>query len=272
VVAAVLVVGAISNAIFAGLYMLGDTTLLQEGTSIILEGSTGIEGIEGPLGFKQAFYFSVQTMSTIGYGGMAPISDYAHMLVTMEAACGILGATLITGLMFAKAARPQSSVLFSNVALVTNHDDERVMMFRVGNARGNDVVEATIRVSALVQKTTAEGRVMRSLVDLKLRRHTTPIFSITWSIFHEIDEESPFYGLTQESFDENIQAIIVIMTGHDATYAQTTHARHLYQPEDLRFDRQFVDVIHTLDDGNMLIDYDEFHHTKPLKTAAEPET
>src|SRR5204863_5124610 len=94
--------------------------------------------------FADAFYFSVQTFSTIGFGVLTPATPYGNLVVTAEAAVGLLGAALATGLMFAKATRPRSSALFSRVAIITRHDGIPTLIFRVGNARGNDVVDATI--------------------------------------------------------------------------------------------------------------------------------
>ena len=224
--------------------------------------SAGINGLNGE-SYLEAFSFSVQTMSSIGYGAMSPDSTYSHLLVTLEAMVGVLMVALMTGLIFAKASRPRSSVLFSNVMLINQHYGEPTLKFRVGNARGNELVEATMRVSVLVDEVSAEGRKMRRLHDLKLVRDSSPIFTLSWTIMHHIDEHSPLYGLTPENAHDIVFAIITTMTGHDSTYAQTTHARHMYHPEDLRFDRKFEDVISNLDDGRLMVDYTLFHHTLP---------
>ncbi len=242
----------VSNAIFAALYLLEPS-----GVSQLNEGS-----------FLDAFAFSVQTMSTIGYGGMSPTSTYAHALVVVEAAFGILAVALVTGLMFAKASRPRSSVLFSEPVLITRYDGQRVLMFRAGNARGNEVVEASIMVSVLKDEETAEGHTMRKLHDLKLVRDTSPLFTMSWTVIHIIDEDSPLWDLTPDTL-EHLKAIVATMTAFDATYAQTTHARTTWYPEDLQFDVQFVDVISMLDDGRFMVDYDVFHQTKPLEAFGE---
>lgn len=234
------------NVIFAALYLLE-----PDGISDMRDQS-----------FLDAFAFSVQTMTTIGYGSMYPESGYAHILVTVESLLGLLGVALATGLMFAKASRPESCVVFSNVCIITEHDGKRVFSFRAGNARGNDVVEATMSVVILRDEVTPEGHRMRRMHDMKLRRSVSPLFALTWTLFHDIDEDSPLYDVTAERATDEVALVVATMTGHDATYAQTTHARYIWYPEDLRYDEDFVDVISHLDDGRLMLDYDRFHITR----------
>lgn len=235
------------NGLFAGLFLM------------FPGGVTGVAAND----FWSAFAFSVQTMSTIGYGTLSPQTGWAHFLVTVEAATGLLGVAVATGVIFAKISRPHSSVLFSRPMVVTTHDGKPTLMFRAGNARGNEVVEATIRVSALIDEVSPEGHRFRRLHDLELVRNTSPLFTLSWTIMHEFDEHSPLAGITAETCGDRVVAIVVTMTGYDATYAQMTHARHLYNPEDIRFNRRFADVISQLDDGRMMVDYDHFHDTLP---------
>ena len=235
------------NVVFAALYMLepGSVANVRENS------------------FSDAFFFSIQTISTIGYGGMVPVTDYGHTLVTIEAVVGIIGVALVTGMMFAKASRPHSSVLFSRVAVVTRRQGVDTLMIRLGNARGNDVVDARLSLGVLVEETTPEGHTMRRLHDLKLVRSNTLIFALTWSVMHEITEDSPLHGMSWERPDEHLVALIAIMTGHDSTYAQTTHARHIYYPEDFRPGHRFEDILSEMEDGRMMIDYTKFHETLP---------
>ncbi|MFT5685447.1 MAG: low temperature requirement protein LtrA [Myxococcota bacterium] len=228
----------------------------------------GVENLDGT-SFLEAFSFSVQTMASIGYGVMAPSNSYAHILVTIEAMIGVLLVAVMTGLIFAKASRPRSSVLFSNVLVVNHHYGVPTLKFRVGNARGNELVEATMRVSVLIDEVSEEGKKMRRLHDLPLLRDNSPIFTLSWTVMHHIDEDSPLHGMTPEDVSERLFSIIATMTGHDSTYAQTTHARHLYHPEDIVFDRRFVDVISTVDDGRLMVDYTVFHDTLPDEPGEE---
>ncbi len=239
----------VSNGVFAALYLLEPNTITNGG-----DGS-----------FADAFYFSVQTMSTIGYGNLSPGTDYANVLVTCEAIIGIFGTAIATGLMFAKASRPRESILFSKPMLITTYHGERSLMFRVGNARGNEIVEASLSISAVADEVTKEGHKLVRMRDVKLMRSRSPLFTLTWQIQHIIDEESPFYGLTEENIMDKLRVVIVTMTGHDVTYGQTVHGRMLYYPEHFRFDHHVLDVISYLDDGQMMVDYDKFHKTRHNK-------
>ena len=241
------VVYLVGNGVFAGLYVLDPT-----GIANVRAGS-----------FPDAFFFSVQTMSTIGYGTMTPSSTYANLLVTVEAAIALLGVALVTGLVFAKASRPRLSVLFSRHVVVTRYNGQRALMFRAGNARGNEVVEANMRVSVLQDEVSPEGHRMRRLRDLPLVRDNSPIFALTWTVIHIIDEASPLHGLNEANAADKVVTLLATMTGYDATYAQNTHARTMYYPEDLRFDYRFIDVLSTLEDGRLMIDYDRFHDVEP---------
>lgn len=235
-----------TNVCFAGLYLL----------------EPGSINNAHPKSFTDAFFFSVQTFSTIGYGVLTPSTPYGNMVVTAEAAVGLLGAALATGLMFAKATRARSSALFSNVAVVTQQNGIPTFVFRVGNARGNDVVDATITVTALRDEISAEGHHLRRQHDLKLSRSRSPFFVMTWVVMHAIDDESPLRDIDWDN-PQNLLAIVATLIGHDGTYGQTTYARQLYTPDKVRHRQRFVDVISQLPDGRLMIDYTRFHETVP---------
>ena len=139
----------------------------------------GVENAR-PGSFADAFFFSVQTIATIGYGKLAPVSLAAHLLVTIESFCGITGLALMTGLMFAKFARPSARVLWSEVAVVAVMDGVPSLMFRVANARGNQVVEAQLRLGMLRSEVTPEGERIRRQHDLKLVRPNSAVFALSW--------------------------------------------------------------------------------------------
>ncbi|MCB9654693.1 MAG: low temperature requirement protein A [Deltaproteobacteria bacterium] len=213
--------------------------------------------------FLDAFFFSVETMATIGYGKMVPASDYGHAIATLEAAVSIIGIALVTGLVFAKASRPRSSVLFSRNAVVTMMNDKPVFAFRIGNARGNEILDASIDVTVLKDELTREGQHLRRLHDVRLVRQRSPLFTLTWFVMHEIDDESPFRDIDWGAPDTALTSIIVTLVGHDGTYNQTVHARHTYYPEDIRRDARFVDIISRLKDGRLMVDYARFHDLDP---------
>jgi len=235
------------NLGFAGLYMLD------------MEGISQAEGG----GFAEAFEFSVQTISTIGYGGMSPQTPYVHGLVTAEAVCGVLGFAIATGLMFQKFSRPRALVRFAETMIVTVRDGKPALMLRLGNARGNEIIEASMRLTVLKPEVSSEGHKMRRLFDCELLRAQTPIFVMTWAAIHEIDADSPLFGASPQSLEEMDAAFIVTLTGIDATFSETVYARHIYYWEDVRWAERFADVVSFTDEGQAVIDYNVFDKTEP---------
>ncbi|MGK7902888.1 MAG: ion channel [Hormoscilla sp.] len=229
-----------------------------------LAGGDGIANAE-PGNFKDAFFFSIQTMATIGYGSMYPTTPYTHLLVTIEALFGLLGFANATGLMFARFSTPSARVLFSRVAVICPYNGVPTLMFRIANQRNNWILEAQLRVTMILpEEVTPEGHSLRRLCDLKLVRSETPILTISWMAMHEIDETSPLYGVTEENLTEWNPEIIAIMTGMDETVSQTIHARHLYEASDILWNVRFVDILYRGKDGDRHIDYNHFHDVTAL--------
>lgn len=217
-----------------------------------------------PGSFSDAFFFSAETLGTIGYGVFAPHSFGAHMVATVENMVGLLGLATFTGLTFAKFSRPRARVIFSNVAIIAPRNGLPTLSFRVANERVNHVVEATLRVTLVRSEITAEGERYRRMVDLPLQRSESPAFVLTWLALHVIDEKSPLHGATPEIFAEGRMEILVTFTGWDETLAQTIYARQSYVAQELRWNHRFRDVIQLAPDGSRQVDYARFHETEAL--------
>jgi inward rectifier potassium channel len=224
--------------------------------------SGGIENAD-PHSFRDAFFFSVQTIATIGYGKMSPVTLPAHLLVTLESFCGILSVALVTGLMFAKFARPTARVIWSDVAVVAMQDGRPALMLRCANARGNQVVEAEMHLGLLRDEITPEGEKVRRIRDLKLARSTSMIFALSWLVVHPIDEQSPLFGQTLESLRASNSLLFASLTGLDETFAQTIHARRSYSADEIAWGARFVDIMGATPDGRLSVDYSKFHLTRP---------
>lgn len=218
-----------------------------------------------PDSFADAFFFSVQSLSTIGYGAMYPKTLYAQILVTIEVLIGIILVAMATGLMFARFAQPRARVLFSEVAIISPFNQVPTLMFRVANQRNNRIIEARIQVSLLINEVSSEGIELRRLYDLPLLRSESPSFALSWLVMHPIDRSSPLWGETPESLNRSDAVILIILTGLDETFSATIHARYTYKVSDFLWSVRFTDILYKGDDGNYYIDYQHFHDVIPEK-------
>ena len=231
------------NLVFAALYLAGGDCIAN-----VRPGS-----------LTDMFFFSVQTLATIGYGAMAPTTFYAHVLVTLEALVGMLVVAMTTGLMFAKFSRPTARLLFAEVAVVAPRNAVPHFMFRMANQRGNQIVEARVQAAVARNERTLEGVTMRRFHDLKMVRNQNIIFALTWTAMHEIDEQSPLYGETQQSMIDNNMEIIVSLSGMDDTMNQTVHARWSYLGSDIRWGHRYADIVTIDAQGRRVVNYLKFH-------------
>lgn len=242
-----IVIGAFAavNAVFAAAY------LLDGGIENARRGS-----------FADAFFFSVQTMATIGYGKMAPASLFANALTTVEAVTGLIGLAVVTGIVFAKFSRPTARVRFSRVAVISKRDGVPSLMFRMANVRGNRIMEANIHVVFARQEKTLEGEEVRRFYDLALSRYRNAIFVYSWTAIHPITDHSPLHGQSVESLADQDVEIIVSLTGLDETFSQTVHARHSYGLDEIKWGARLADILQRSADG-IVIDYSRFDETEP---------
>jgi len=224
-----------------------------------------------PGDLEDAFYFSVQTFATIGYGAMSPATRFGHAVVVVEALVGTLGVALVTGVTFAKFARPTARVLFSAKAVVTLRDGVPHLVFRLANWRGNMVVEGQLRALVLLLSETREGEAVRIPFELPLVRDRTALFALTWIPMHRIDGASPFWGgaAAIERLRSQRAEIFLSFSGFDETSGQQIHARHAYKLDDVVYNARYVDVLSIADDGTRTIDYGAFHDVEILGTPEE---
>lgn len=212
-----------------------------------------------PYSFPDAFFFSVQTMASIGYGAMYPQTFYANVVVTIEALAGLMILATATGLMFARFSKPTARILFSNVAVVTEFNGTPTLMFRTANQRRNRILEAQIELTLVQNTVTQEGYFMRQFTDLGLVRSHSPVFALSWTVMHPIDENSPLFNATRQALLERDSELVVTLTGLDETLSQTIHGRHSYTPDEIIWNHQFVDLFGRSPDGRLAIDYARFH-------------
>jgi len=233
------------NAVFALLYLVAPGSIANA----------------KPGSFTDAFFFSVQTMATIGFGVMAPATFYANVMVTIEALLGMASVAVAAGLIFARFSQPTARVLFSNVAVVTPFNGVPTLMFRCANERRNQIFEAQVHVDFARQETSAEGMDLRRSYELDLARNRNPQFSLSWTVMHPIDAESPLYGIDPDLLAGQEASIVVTLTGIDETISQRVFARTAYRADEILWGRKFVDILSETEDGQTLVDYRRFHDT-----------
>jgi inward rectifier potassium channel len=222
----------------------------------------GHGAITNSRGFADCFFFSIQTMGTIGYGILAPADTFTNVVVTIETFYGILMTALVTGMFFARFSTPSARVLFAKVALISEHDGQRVFQFRMANERTTAIVEATVHVYLLREEKLKSGESMRRVYDLALRRSTSPVFTLSFLVVHVIDETSPLYGITAEQLQDINANIIVTFTGIDDQLATNVHARYVYNWNDIEFDRRYADLFKVdPESGKRYIDLAPMHDT-----------
>ncbi len=222
----------------------------------------GVFGVR-PDDFLDAFFFSIQTIATIGYGSMYPTSLAAHLLVTVESVAGIMTFALITGLLFTRFSRPVARIMFSNVAVVAPFEGVPTFAFRMANERGNQILQAEVRATLVREEITKEGQSFRRQHELKLTRNQSSFFGLSWTVMHPIDGTSPLRGASGLTLEETEAEIVVLVSGVDETLHQLVHARFSYSAGEILWDRRFVDVLARLEDGRRLIDLTRFHETEP---------
>lgn len=245
-----------TNAFFGFLFWLGGNVILNA----------------RPGSYADAFWFSVQTYATIGYGGMSPATLYAHVVVTLEAFAGMMSMALGTGIVFAKFSRPTARIAFSDKLVVHVRDGLPVLEFRLANQRRGSLSDATMKLSVLRDEITVEGLPMRRSHPLELDRPQMPVLSLAWNLIHVMDEHSPIHGLRPGESMDRIRGFVAILTAHDDTMAETVHARQFYTPEDLMHDVRFVDMIDIKSKpGVIIIDHARLNEVQPIATTEPPQ-
>ncbi|MEM8719818.1 MAG: ion channel [Cyanobacteria bacterium P01_G01_bin.39] len=218
-----------------------------------------------PGSFTDSFFFSVQTLTSIGYGSMYPTTSYADVLVTVEALVGIVGIALITGIAFTRFSQPTAKVVFSQIATISEHNETSTLMLRAANQRHNQIIEAQVRVYLMRDEVSLEGEYMRRFYLLKLVRDRTPRFTLSWTIMHLIDEDSPLWQATPESLAKTRAMLVISFSGIDETVCQSLHAPHCYGADDILWSHRFVDIVRQTPQGHQYVDYTHFHRATPVE-------
>jgi inward rectifier potassium channel len=233
------------NAFFALFYWIGDQPIVN------VPGGAYIDYL----------YFSIETLSTAGYGDMHPQTHYGHFIATLELFTGIFSMSLMTGLIFARFARPNARLLFAENPVISMLDGSPTLMVRFANERNTLIGNATARLWLLRNEESKEGRPRRRFTELSLERNESPALVLSWTLFHVIDENSPLYGLSPDDMIAANIGLVVVVSGYDEVAAQTVHARKAYEHHRIRHGHHYADIMQTLDDGRLKVEYGRFHET-----------
>jgi inward rectifier potassium channel len=218
-------------------------------------GTEHLSGMEGVLSesdkFLECFFFSSQTLTTLGYGRLAPVGALASSIAAIESMIGLLGFALATGILYGRFSKPQAKLLFSRCAVVAPYRDGHGLMFRLANQRRNQLIEVEIDVTLTYLE---KGATARSFSTIKLERKKINLFPLSWTIVHPIDEESPFYGITKEELLEMKAEIIVLLKAFDDTFSQTVYNRSSYRSDEIEWGRKFLPMFFVGDNGHTKLD------------------
>jgi len=242
------VIFIVLNMVFAFLYWLGHEP---------------IANVAGNTSFG-LFYFSVETLATVGYGDMHPQTHYGHLIATIEIFTGMSFLAVMTGLIFARFSRPRARFIFARNPVVTIHEGQPTLMIRIANERNNTISQAMARLWLVRMETTAEGTDFRRYYELSLDRSEHPMFMLSWSIFHAIDETSPLYRMTPAELAAVDAALTLNVSGVDDNSAQYLYARKLYSHQDIRWNHRYRDITSFSKTGVLVIDYSLIHEILPV--------
>lgn len=222
----------------------------------------------GLLGY---FFFSIETIAGVGYGDMHPLTRYGHTIASIEIFVGLFSVALLTGLIFARFSQPRARLIFANRPLISNHEGQPTLMLRVANARINMISDASAKLWFMRNLVTAEGTPMRRFFELPLIRLENPMFILSWSIFHIIEETSPLYGLDEEALHRMEGGFVLSITGHDETTGQMVRARQIYTHEEIAWGYQYRDILEITVDGPVIVNYQLLHEIEPMTAAVKLE-
>lgn len=241
----------ITNALFAGVYMaIGMNHFTRSGGDSFQDH------------LLDAFFFSAQTLTTVGYGHISPKSPMAGAVAAVESLVGLLCFALATGLLYGRFSRPQAKIRFSHSSLIAPYQDGSAFMFRLVNRRSNELIEVEATVSLSFRDDKAAGR---RFVNLSLERDKIHLFPSNWTVVHPIDDASPLFGLTEADLAKIDAEFIILIKAFDDTFSQTVYARTSYRADEVIWGAKFVAMTRFMDDGITRMDLDLLDTTEPVE-------
>jgi inward rectifier potassium channel len=245
-------------ALVSGVYLLANGLFAVAYVACGSDALTGFPAMGRGERLANAFFFSVDTLATIGYGSIAPTNTLSNVVVFFESLAGLLGFALVAGIVFARFARPMAQIVFSDKAIIAPYRGSTAFMFRIVNQRSNELVQLETQVMLTRRKRGVDGE--REFIPLKLERDTVVFFPLTWTIVHPIDEKSPLHGMTERDLLGCDSEFLILLNGFDETFSQTVHTRSSYRGDEVVWGAKFTSIFNPpKPDGTLSVDIRKLH-------------
>ena len=213
--------------------------------------------------FADAFFFSIETLATVGYGEMYPATGYGRLVAGSEIVCGLAFTAILTGLTFVRFSRPRAKFIFAANPVVAMHKGKPTLMVRIGNGRATGLADARAQLNVLLNETAEDGNVLHRVQELRLERAHIPIFPLFWTLMHVLDERSPLHGYDAARAIKASAQVFVLLEAHDPTVATTVHEIRNYAAQDIRFGMRYQDAVTTAADGTPVLDLTKIGALEP---------
>jgi len=223
----------------------------------------GSIGNARPGSIFDGFFFSMETLATVGYGQMYPATTYGHLVSVAEIMSGMAFTAITTGLIFVRFSRPRAKILFADHAVITPYNGMPTLMVRIANGRMTLLTDLKVRLSALIREHSSEGYSMRRVNDLVLQRSNVPMFALTMTMMHPIDESSPLYGHTAQSLLDGDVRLFLSVEARDSAISATVHDLKDYRAHDVRFGMKYADAVTVDPDGRTMADLTKISAIEP---------
>jgi inward rectifier potassium channel len=241
------------NIVFASLYtVLGPRALRAAETDM------------GLGAFGKAFFFSVHTVTTVGYGDLYPLGLAANIVASTEAAVGLMGFALATGLLFARFSRPNAQFVFSDHMVVAPYGDGNSLQFRIANRRSNVLTDVQADMMLMTVQQDAAGQLRRNFVELKLERKKIFFLALTWTVVHPIDDTSPLAGITAADLERLQAEVLILVRGYDDSFTQVVNTRYSYRWEEVKWSARFATAFEVSPAGHLVLDLDRISATSAV--------
>lgn len=243
----------VANLLFATVYLILGVEFLHAS-----ERNLGLSG------FARAFFFSAQTITTVGYGALYPVGLAANVIAAIEAAVGLMGFALATGLLFARFSRPSARLMFSDQVLIAPYRGGTSLQFRLANQRTNVLTEVEANVILMTVQQDATGQLKRTFVELPLERRQIFFLALTWTIVHPIDQASPLWGLGREDLERLQAEVMILFKGYDDSFSQVVHSRYSYRWDEIQWSARFLPAFDVASAGHLILDLGRISDSAPV--------